>query len=64
MAPKGSEGLTQTMEESQSQGQATRARYCPQCGEPVGSFWGRSSDDDATWCESCQTWFRVVIEPQ
>jgi ribosomal protein S27AE len=36
-----------------------RARFCPFCGEPVGSFFGRHGDDLSTWCERCQEWFRA-----
>lgn len=36
------------------------ARYCPYCGEPVGSFFGRQGVDGSTWCERCQEWFRVI----
>lgn len=34
-------------------------RFCPHCGEPIGSFWGRRGDDGSHWCESCQAFFRV-----
>lgn len=36
-----------------------RPRFCPFCGEPVGSFFGRHGDDRTTWCERCQGWFRA-----
>lgn len=36
-----------------------RPRFCPFCGEPVGSFFGRHGDDRTTWCERCQGWFHA-----
>jgi hypothetical protein len=36
-----------------------RPRFCPFCGEPVGSFFGHQGADDTTWCERCQEWFRA-----
>jgi len=35
------------------------ARYCPFCGDPVGSFFGRRDTTGAVWCERCDGWFRV-----
>jgi hypothetical protein len=34
-----------------------RPHFCPFCGEPVGSFFGRFGADGSTWCERCQEWF-------
>jgi hypothetical protein len=36
-----------------------RARFCPFCGAPVGSFFGRSDVTGAVWCEACEGWFDV-----
>jgi hypothetical protein len=36
-----------------------RPRFCPFCGEPVGSFFGRHGIDGAAWCERCESWFRA-----
>ena len=36
-----------------------RARFCPFCGTPVGSFFGRHGDGGATWCDRCEGWFRA-----
>ncbi len=36
-----------------------RPRFCPFCGEPVGSFFGHQGADDTTWCDRCQGWFRA-----
>jgi hypothetical protein len=38
---------------------AEMPHYCPYCGEPVGSFFGRFAADGAVWCERCQSWFRA-----
>ncbi|MGI9117793.1 MAG: hypothetical protein ACR2JV_09215 [Gaiellales bacterium] len=42
-----------------------RPRFCPFCGEPVGSFFGHHGTDDTVWCDRCQEWFRAerVDEP-
>jgi hypothetical protein len=42
-----------------------RPSWCPFCGDPVGSFFGRFADHGAVWCERCSDWFRVerVTEP-
>jgi hypothetical protein len=37
-------------------------RFCPYCGEVIGSFWGKSEADGAKWCESCQVFFSVTEE--
>ena len=34
-----------------------RPHFCPFCGEPVGSFFGRFEASGAVWCERCQDWF-------
>jgi hypothetical protein len=36
-----------------------RARFCPFCGTPVGSFFGRHDAERATWCDRCEGWFRA-----
>ena len=36
-----------------------RPRFCPFCGEPVGSFFGHQGADGTCWCERCQDWFRA-----
>jgi hypothetical protein len=36
-------------------------RYCPFCGEPLGSFFGNRMADGSRWCERCQESFRVSI---
>src|SRR6185312_12508219 len=36
-------------------------RYCPYCGEPLGSFFGNRLADGSRWCERCQESFRVSI---
>jgi hypothetical protein len=36
-----------------------RAHFCPFCGEPVGSFFGRFGAGGETWCERCEDWFRA-----
>ena len=43
---------------------ADRPRFCPYCGEPIGSFFGHQGDDGTCWCERCQEWFRAErVEP-
>ena len=37
-----------------------RAHFCPFCGEPVGSFFGRFGAGGETWCERCEEWFRAA----
>ncbi len=37
-----------------------RAHFCPWCGTPVGSFFGRFGVDGATWCDRCESWFRAI----
>ena len=34
-------------------------RFCPYCGNPLGSFFGHRMADGACWCERCQESFRV-----
>lgn len=41
-------------------GDDERAHFCPWCGTPVGSFFGRFGADGATWCDRCDAWFRAV----
>jgi hypothetical protein len=36
-------------------------RYCPFCGQPLGSFFGNRITDGSHWCEHCQESFRVSI---
>jgi len=36
-------------------------RYCPFCGQPLGSFFGNRIDDGSRWCEHCQESFRVLV---
>ena len=36
-------------------------RYCPFCGQPLGSFFGHRITDGSRWCEHCQESFRVSI---
>ena len=36
-------------------------RYCPFCGQPLGSFFGNRLADGSRWCERCQECFRVSI---
>lgn len=38
-----------------------RARFCPFCGAPVGSFFGRQDVTGAIWCESCEGWFTARL---
>jgi hypothetical protein len=35
-------------------------RFCPYCGQPLGSFFGARIEGGATWCDRCQECFRVV----
>jgi hypothetical protein len=35
-------------------------RYCPYCGQPLGSFFGARLADGGHWCERCQESFRVT----
>jgi hypothetical protein len=37
-----------------------RPHFCPWCGSPVGSFFGRFDADGAVWCEGCEEWFTAV----
>jgi hypothetical protein len=34
-------------------------RFCPYCGQPLGSFFGARLVDGAAWCDRCQECFRV-----
>jgi hypothetical protein len=34
-------------------------RFCPYCGQPLGSFFGARIEVDAAWCDRCQECFRV-----
>jgi hypothetical protein len=34
-------------------------RFCPYCGQPLGSFFGARIEGDAAWCDRCQECFRV-----
>ena len=36
-----------------------RPRFCPFCGEPIGSFFGHQGAHGECWCERCQEWFRA-----
>lgn len=36
-------------------------RFCPFCGQPLGSFFGNRMTDGSRWCEGCQESFRVSI---
>jgi hypothetical protein len=40
----------------------TPVNHCPFCGESIGSFWGKRGEDGSHWCESCQVFFRVVVD--
>jgi hypothetical protein len=40
---------------------APAARFCPFCGQPLGSFFGNRMTDGSLWCEGCQESFRVTI---
>ena len=46
-------------------GAAERAHFCPFCGGPIGSFFGRFEARGAVWCEHCEDWFeaRRVDDP-
>ena len=39
-----------------------RPRFCPFCGAPVGSFFGRHDVTGAVWCEACETWFVATAQ--
>lgn len=34
-------------------------RFCPYCGQPLGSFFGARIVDGAAWCDRCLECFRV-----
>jgi hypothetical protein len=34
-------------------------RYCPYCGQPLGSFFGHRIEGEAFWCDACAECFRV-----
>ena len=39
-------------------------RFCPYCGQPLGSFFGVRIEGNAAWCERCQECFRVeYVDP-
>jgi hypothetical protein len=40
---------------------AAEPRFCPFCGEPLGSFFGNRMADGSHWCERCQESFRVSV---
>jgi hypothetical protein len=40
---------------------APEPRFCPFCGQPLGSFFGNRMTDGSRWCEGCQESFRVSI---
>ena len=40
---------------------AAEPRFCPFCGQPLGSFFGNRMADGSRWCERCQESFRVSI---
>jgi hypothetical protein len=42
-------------------GDALEPRFCPFCGQPLGSFFGNRIADGSRWCEGCQESFRVSI---
>jgi hypothetical protein len=44
---------------SESAAAGPSARYCPFCGQPLGSFFGNRMADGSLWCEGCQESFRV-----
>ena len=39
---------------------APSRRFCPFCGQPLGSFFGNRMTDGSRWCEGCQESFRVA----
>jgi hypothetical protein len=34
-------------------------RFCPYCGQPLGSFFGARIEGDGACCDRCQECFRV-----
>jgi predicted amidophosphoribosyltransferase len=34
-------------------------RFCPYCGQPLGSFFGARIEGGAVWCDRCQECFKV-----
>ncbi len=40
---------------------ALEPRFCPFCGQPLGSFFGNRMTDGSRWCEGCQESFRVCV---
>ncbi len=36
-------------------------RFCPFCGQPLGSFFGNRMADGSRWCEGCQECFHVSV---
>jgi len=40
---------------------APEPRFCPFCGQPLGSFFGNRMTDGSRWCEGCQESFRVFV---
>jgi hypothetical protein len=35
-------------------------RFCPYCGQPLGSFFGARIEGGGAWCDRCQECFRVL----
>jgi hypothetical protein len=46
---------------SESSYPAAEPRFCPFCGQPLGSFFGHRMADGSRWCEHCQESFRVSV---
>jgi hypothetical protein len=42
-----------------SNAEAPAVRFCPYCGQPLGSFFGVRIEGGATLCDRCQECFRV-----
>jgi hypothetical protein len=45
---------------SEREPETPAVRFCPYCGEPLGSFFGVRLADGSCWCERCQESFRVT----
>ena len=39
--------------------EAPAVRFCPYCGEPLGSFFAVRVEGGGHWCERCQECIRV-----